>query len=601
MPDIDLKVVIDAVDNASKVIGLVGNSAQQLGKNMAVAGAGAVAALTLSAKAAIDFETGFAGVRKTIDASDEEFQTLSDNLREIARNAPVSAVELTGIAEMAGQLGVVGVENITKFTETITKFTTATGIAGEEAATNFAQIANVMGEPIANIDKMGSVVAKLGDAGAATERDILSFAQRIAGAGKIAGLTTDSVFAIGSAMASVGVEAEAGGSAVQKVLLDMNTAVLTGSEDLEVFAATAGVSADSFAKMWEAEPVMAFKDFVEGLGDQGDDAILTLQKLGLEDQRLVRAFLSLANAGELLEEQVGAAGDEWVENTRLTEEAEKRYATTAAQMEIMKNNLTDVAITVGAAILPALNDLIMAVSPLITQFAQFAQENPQLVATVLAVGAAIGALGAALMVLTPIVAAFLGIFGAAAALLAGPVVLAIIAVSAVVAALAIAWANNWGGIRDTLTNAWNSIKGIIDRFGPAFLTAFNMVANAIIGPVKPALEWLFNNFDRILGLINRVRDAANGAISRAQEAFGYGGERAMGGPVSSATPVLVGERGPEIFMPPGAGTILPNKDMGRGSGGGTFNITINADIKGEMDIDRLVERLQFAISKQGLL
>jgi uncharacterized phage infection (PIP) family protein YhgE len=50
------------------------------------------------------------------------------------------------------------------------------------------------------------------------------------------------------------------------------------------------------------------------------------------------------------------------------------------------------------------------------------------------------------------------------------------------------------------------------------------------------------------------------------------GARATGGPVTSGTPYLVGERGPELFVPAGSGTIVPAHDT---AASGTRPIVIN--------------------------
>jgi len=47
----------------------------------------------------------------------------------------------------------------------------------------------------------------------------------------------------------------------------------------------------------------------------------------------------------------------------------------------------------------------------------------------------------------------------------------------------------------------------------------------------------------------------------------------MGGPVSSGRPYLVGEKGPELMVPRGSGTIVPNNKLG--GGGVVVNQTIN--------------------------
>ncbi len=56
------------------------------------------------------------------------------------------------------------------------------------------------------------------------------------------------------------------------------------------------------------------------------------------------------------------------------------------------------------------------------------------------------------------------------------------------------------------------------------------------------------------------------------------GVRAMGGPVASGSPYVVGEKGPELFVPHASGTIVPNNKMGGGSGSGGGSVTVNYNI-----------------------
>ena len=53
---------------------------------------------------------------------------------------------------------------------------------------------------------------------------------------------------------------------------------------------------------------------------------------------------------------------------------------------------------------------------------------------------------------------------------------------------------------------------------------------------------------------------------------------AMGGPVSSGSPYVVGEKGPELFVPHASGTIVPNSKMGSSGGGGSGGVTVNYNI-----------------------
>jgi hypothetical protein len=56
----------------------------------------------------------------------------------------------------------------------------------------------------------------------------------------------------------------------------------------------------------------------------------------------------------------------------------------------------------------------------------------------------------------------------------------------------------------------------------------------------------------------------------------FAGGKAAGGPVAADRAYLVGESGPELFMPRGAGSIVPNAQLGQGGGAPAVNITINA-------------------------
>lgn len=605
--DIDKKFST-ATKNISKSLEQVGADLQTVGKSMVAIGAAPTLALIGATKSAIDFESSFAGVRKTVELSEQGFVKLSHNLRDISKRAPVDVNDLNRVAELAGQLGISGVENLTKFTETITKFTTATGISGEVAATSFARIANVMQEPIENIDRMGSVVAQLGDSSAATEGEILEFSERIAGAGKIAGLSTANIFSIGAAMASVGVEAEAGGTAVQKVLISMyqaasgsTSAFIDNSKEIaknservkdlelklkgaqmqqsefndktkastkflketqiakykdEIGAATselkglsathgqAAIQASSFAKvlgvtnqqfteMFKKSPEKVFENFVLKLGqlsEKGEDAAGVLDELELGDQRLIRAFLSLSNAGQLLTDQITVGNEEWEDNNRLNAEAEKRYATTASQIQIAKNNFNDLGITIGSVVLPHINNLFKTLGPIVSKIATFAEQNPNLVAGILGVGAAIGVLGVALVAFGAVISSIGAIVGVFAGVTLNAFLLVAAGISgtggliALGTLLYLAWQNDWGGIREVvgsvvawfqtyvmpvLTGVFNYIGSILKTLSQIFINVWNFIImplmiNFVEGIKRDVVAPLTIAFGVITQLLNEM-------------------------------------------------------------------------------------------------
>lgn len=359
---VDLENKSSGVGRALQSIGNIARGAAVAGLAVLTAGiiAAATATTTLATNAiqtSISVESAFAGVAKTTDGLVDSYGNLTllgedikQQFREIAKDVPIALESLLAIGELGGQLGIPR-EALADFARTIADLAISTNLTEESAADGFARIANIYeiaADLIAeNTSRAGSAVVDLGNNFAATEAEILDFATRIAGAAKIAGLTQADIFGIGAAMSSVGVEAEAGGTAVQKVLLSIHEAVVTGSKDLELLADVAGVSAQEFASLWQQDAGAAFTMFVEGLGAAGDDAIGILDELDLKDQRLIRAFLSLAGAGNLLEEAMLAGNQAFAENTALMEEAQQRYNTTESGLELIKNRLRDMSLTLG--------------------------------------------------------------------------------------------------------------------------------------------------------------------------------------------------------------------------------------------------------------
>lgn len=357
------------------------NNMYKFSRSLRSVGSGLTAAITLpllavagtATKAAVDFESSFAGIRKTMDLTESEFRQLAQANRDLAKSIPVSVNELNRIGELAGQLGISGVANVVKFEDTIAKLAVTTDLAADQAALSFAQIANIMQLPQDQIDRLGSAVVGLGNNFATVESAIVEFTTRIAGAGKIAGLSTADVAGIGTAFSSLGVNAEAGGTAVQKVLLQMVTATQQGGAALDTFAATAGLSASEFRAAFEQDAAGAFVAFVEGLGTQGNAAIGTLDALGLTNQRLTRSFLAAAGAGDLLSRAVQQSNHEFRANTALSEEAGKRFETVASQAKVLWNQMKDVAITLGSALLPIVSDLIAAARPAVAALESMAR------------------------------------------------------------------------------------------------------------------------------------------------------------------------------------------------------------------------------------
>ena len=325
-----------------------------------VAGTVIAGGMGLATKAAIDWESAWAGVVKTVDGSDAEMAELEQGLRGLTKTLPATHQEIAGVAEAAGQLGIAR-GDIVKFTETAIALGESTNLSAEEAATGLAQIANVMGtvqrEGVAGYEKLGSTLVALGNAGASTESQILETAQRLTGAAKLIGASEADILALGNAMSSVGIESELGGGAMSRAMLKMHSAVRAGGDDLETFAEIAGMSATQFAQAWQNDPISAVQAFVVGLekvNTSGGDVSSILSDVGLAGTQNAQVLLRLAGASDVLTDSLEMGRKEWQDYGALQEEAGKRYATTASRLQIAQNSFRDAAIDLGSVAGPAL-------------------------------------------------------------------------------------------------------------------------------------------------------------------------------------------------------------------------------------------------------
>lgn len=384
--DKDMKSFENKLNTYGKGMDKVGKSLM-LGVTTPVVGLGAAAG-----KTAIEFESAFAGVRKTVDATDIEFDKLEKGIRDMSREIPASATAIAGVAEAAGQLGI-ETDNILGFTRVMIDLGEATNLTADEAATSFARFANIVGMSQKDFDKLGSVVVDLGNNLATTEAEIVSMAMRLAGAGAQIGLTEAQIMSFSGALSSVGIEAEAGGSAFSKVMIDMQLAVETNSDRLKEFANVAGMSTKEFKKAFEEDAAGAIISFIKGLNsaeDRGLSAIKVLDDMGISEIRLRDALLRASGASDVFAKSLEIGTNAWEENNALTKEAEQRYKTTASQIEIAKNYLKDAGITIGEIVVPHFISLAQKVKDVANWFRELNPETQESIVKFTGLAAGIG-------------------------------------------------------------------------------------------------------------------------------------------------------------------------------------------------------------------
>ena len=356
------------IRKSDKELSKFATSSRRLGRQASYLGSALTKGITLplvalgatTSKAAIDFESSFAGVRKTVDATEEQFADLAQGFRDMSKEIPINVNELNRIGEAAGQLGI-KTENILDFTETMAQLGVTTNLSADEAATALARLANITQMPQDQFDELGSTIVALGNNFATTEAEIVEFGLRIAGAGSQIGLTESEILAFGTALSSVGIKAEAGGTAISKVMVEIANAVASGGERLTKFAEIAGTTTADFRRQFETDAAGAVTTFIEGLGrlsDQGVNVFGVLEDVEFANIRVRDALLRASGAGDLLRDSLKVGAQALEDNTALTDEAAQRFETTRSQLTLLWNRIKDVGITIGNALLPMIRRAI---------------------------------------------------------------------------------------------------------------------------------------------------------------------------------------------------------------------------------------------------
>lgn len=370
----------EALQVAGEKMQKVGDGMQTVGKNLSMYVTLPLVAMgTAAVNEAVKFESAFAGVKKTVDGTSEQIDGLRQSIIDMSKEIPSTTEEISKVAEAAGQLGI-ETDNIADFTRVIIDLGNATNIVGDEGASQIAKFANIVGMSQKDFDRFGSSIVDLGNNFATTEADILSMAMRLAASGKQAGMTEAQILGIATSLSSVGIEAEAGGSAWSKFSNTVQLAVETGNSDLKEYAKIAGMTGKEFKKAFEQDAAGALVAFVKGLKDterNGKSAIQVLDEMDISEVRLRDTLLRASGASDIFTKAIDTGTKAWSENVALTNEAEQRYATTESQMKILKNEIADLGRGLGEQLLPLVKDGMIFLSDLIQGFKDLSPQTQE--------------------------------------------------------------------------------------------------------------------------------------------------------------------------------------------------------------------------------
>lgn len=470
--------------------------------------AGAAAAGGAAVKAFADFETGLAGVAKTTNLSGKELEDFGKSIQQISKDIPIGTDELLSLSQTAAQLGVTGTDNIQKFAVTIAQLGRASDISGEQAAQALAQLLNQTGESVDGIDRLASSIVALGNNFATTESKIVRTASEVGRSTAAFGISSAEVVGLSTALASLGVQAQLGGSVVGKAFRTIDQALREGGSSLKALEQITGETGATLQETFAQDKTKVFQLFVEGLGkvgDAGGSVAAELEKLGLKGDEVNKVLPVLAKRADLVGDALSTASSEFEKNTALQEEFQRQTETLSAEFDLFVNRIVAVGQAIGARLAPFLEVALKGFGELFN----FISGSPVLLDLITNLGIAGGAVAGLVTVVAGGALAFIKL---QKALLIADAALKLVGLST----KALLGATGIGAlivIVGTLAVNWETVWPRLQKVYEAFVDN--------IGELAGGLGQL------LLGIFTFDVDAIKAGFDRAREAVGEGLDAAM--------------------------------------------------------------------------
>lgn len=392
----------EAIARSNRKYRALGESAFAMSKNAAIASAAIIAPLVLAGKEAVKFEDRMADVAKTTGLSGAELNKFGTDLLKLAPKTRTSVEELQKIAEIGGQMGITGADNLLKFTDATNKFSVALGgdFQGgvEDATKSIAGLRNLFKETrdldiSTAITKSGSAINALSAKGVNVP-ELTDFIARIGQLPDAIKPSIQATAALGGVLNKAGISSEIGARGLGDVLL-------TASQNLPAFAKQMHLTTAATQELLNSRPEKFLVDFAASLKGMKTSEIGPLLKaLKLGDVGSIKVIGALGSATERLAEFQTIANTEFQAGTSLLNEYNTKNNTTAAQMAKLKNTTMALGIQIGQALLPVINSLVSSLAPIITKVTDWISRNKSLTELILKVVIALGALAAAITVVS---------------------------------------------------------------------------------------------------------------------------------------------------------------------------------------------------------
>ncbi len=349
-------------------------------------------ALSVPVNQAIKFEASMADVAKTMDGMRDDdgkltakYYEMEQAVKNMARQIPLSHEEIASLFAAAGQQGLTELFDIKEFVTMSAQMATAFGISQEQAADAIGGYRASLGLSFEETRSMLDLMNQFANTSSATEQDIAEVVKRVGALGQQAGFTVTTMVAMAKNLEAMKIQPEIAATGIKNMLLALTAGEAATKSQSEVFNKL-GFDTKTLAEAMQKDAPNAIQKLLGSIKKLPKaEQLSTLNQLfGSQSITSVSSFNF-----EKFAEDLTLANDKTQSANAMAKEAGARWDSTAGQLQILKNRTNEVAINLGSALLPAINDTIAGVSPLITNFAEFAKENPEVVKNIVGTAGAL--------------------------------------------------------------------------------------------------------------------------------------------------------------------------------------------------------------------
>ena len=493
-----LKALITGVDKLSPTLAGVRKNISTFRKNLESTGLGKIgwsdiitggamaAPFIAGARAAIDFESQMADVRKVVNFdTPTQFKEMGDDIGRLSERLPMAATDIAKIVAAGGQSGIAR-DELLSFAESAVKMGIAFDQTADESGDMMAKWRTAFrmnqGEVVALADRINY----LGNTGPATTKQISGIVTEVGALGEVAGLSSAQIAAIGATMAGVGVKQDVAATGIKNFMLAMTKGTAATKSQAQAYKSLR-LDSKTVAENMQKDAQGTMLDLLKRIGqvNAAKRPALLAELFGTES---IGAITPLLTNLELLRGNLEKVSDAQQFAGSMEQEYSSRAATTANNLQLLRNGVDSAARAIGNALLPGINAVLDKLRPWITQVAQMISDNPQLVRGIVIAGAAFTALRAAVFAAT-VATRVLGV-----AFAATPIGLIAVGIAAA-AGLIVA---NWEKVGPFFGALWELIKAYTTPFMEFLKGVFAWTPlTLIMKNWEPIVGWFKGLWDRV--------------------------------------------------------------------------------------------------------